>query len=474
MLPGQLPVRFAVAFVAVVLLALFLVPATSQWRVGMARGEIEAVAEPARDALSEVQYLLARQMSSLRGFLITGDSTELEQFERLASRQQQIFPQLQSSAVALSAEAHAATVELRTLATQWHTRVGAAALTPSPGVAPGPDAFFEAELYFRTLEAAGRADLAVRAASGERWEEMRRLESFARGLTFLLGALALAGLGTLGWLTGRTRRLALDAESNRLESERAAEETARAIAMRADMIRGFTHDVKNPLGAADGYADLLDSGLQGELTPQQGDAVRRIRSSIQGAIEIIDELLDLSRLESGGIRLAREPTDLAFVVREAAWRHQGAARTAGLELDFVGSEEPLVAFTDPTRVHQVLDNLISNARKYTPPPGRIVLDLQGDGPEPPPRPGNWVAIRVSDTGPGVPEEEQERIFDEFHRVPGAPGRGHGLGLAISRRIARALGGDVTVRSVLGRGATFILWIPVRALGDGEDPPPEPT
>ncbi|HUE96118.1 MAG TPA: ATP-binding protein, partial [Longimicrobiaceae bacterium] len=89
----------------------------------------------------------------------------------------------------------------------------------------------------------------------------------------------------------------------------------------------------------------------------------------------------------------------------------------------------------------------------------------------PGRGGAWAAVQVTDPGPGIPAEELDRIFDEFHRVPGTSGSGHGLGLAISRRVARLLGGDVTVRSVLGEGSTFILWLlPAAEEAESEGPP----
>jgi signal transduction histidine kinase len=114
-------------------------------------------------------------------------------------------------------------------------------------------------------------------------------------------------------------------------------------------------------------------------------------------------------------------------------------------------------FTDPARVVEVLDNLLSNATKYTT-HGQVRLTMSQDG-NSAPGPGEWVAISVEDTGPGIPHDQQERIFEEFSRLrtDGAPGAG--LGLAISRRIARLLGGDVTVESAEGVGARFTLWLP---------------
>src|SRR5690606_1442853 len=122
----------------------------------------------------------------------------------------------------------------------------------------------------------------------------------------------------------------------------------------------------------------------------------------------------------------------------------------------------LQVFTDPTRVRQVLDNLLSNAIKYTPPPGEILVSVNADARDAP-RMRRAVAIRVSDSGPGIPAEKRQHIFDEFTRLDDNDLKGHGLGLAIASRIARLLGGDLDVAESDGRlgGATFVLWLPRR-------------
>jgi signal transduction histidine kinase len=119
-------------------------------------------------------------------------------------------------------------------------------------------------------------------------------------------------------------------------------------------------------------------------------------------------------------------------------------------------------------VRQVLGNLLSNAVKYTPAPGRITVRAEhADGGSA--RPGAWAVLRVSDTGPGIPVEQREAVFDEFTRLhDGTQIKGHGLGLAISRRVARLLGGDLDVSGAPGEGATFNLWLPLR---DSDEPSP---
>lgn len=223
------------------------------------------------------------------------------------------------------------------------------------------------------------------------------------------------------------------------------------------LLRGVTHDIKNPLGAADGYAQLLEQELAGTLLPQQAKWVAGVRRGIQGALAMITDLLDLSLAESGGLPVHAVPVDLAAVAAEACEDQKGAAASAGHELTWAAST-PVPVRTDPARVREVLGNLLSNAIKYTPAPGRISLWIEADarGPEP----GSWVATHVHDSGPGIPPQARERIFGEFHRLYSAERQsGHGLGLAISRVIARLLDGDLTVSGEPGEGATFTLWLP---------------
>jgi signal transduction histidine kinase len=243
----------------------------------------------------------------------------------------------------------------------------------------------------------------------------------------------------------------------RADAERRQEELKRVTESRTRLMRGFSHDVKNPLGAADSYAQLLEDGLLGELSRKQKESVERIRRSIHASLRLIHDLLELARVEAGHLEVECVPTDIAQAAREVAEDFRAQAEAAGLALE-VRLPEPLRADTNPIRIRQVLGNLLSNAVKYTS-EGRVAITAELRWNDDGKRPGTWVAIRVTDTGPGISEEKQEKIFQEFTRLdPDAP-HGAGVGLAISRRIARMLGGDITVESEEGRGSGFTLWLP---------------
>ncbi|MGH9456097.1 MAG: PAS domain-containing sensor histidine kinase [Thermoanaerobaculia bacterium] len=243
----------------------------------------------------------------------------------------------------------------------------------------------------------------------------------------------------------------------RSEADRERRNLEGVTESRARLMRGFTHDVKNPIGAADGNAQLLEGGMFGELSEGPRDSVQRIRHSLRASLRLIEDLLDLAQAEAGQIRFERASTDVGQAARDVAKEFEAQASAAGLALD-VRAPDDLHTDTDPTRLRQILANLLSNAVKYTP-QGRVTVDADARRDGDAPRPGEWIVVSVTDTGPGIPADKREQIFLEFTRLEPEAQPGSGVGLAISRRIARLLGGDITVESEIGGGSTFTLWLP---------------
>jgi PAS domain S-box-containing protein len=251
------------------------------------------------------------------------------------------------------------------------------------------------------------------------------------------------------------------------ESERRREELERLTESRARLMRGFSHDLKNPLGAADGYAQLLEDGIIDDLTDRQRESVGRIRRSLRSGLRLINDLLELARAEAGQIEIRHLPTDVRDAVREVAEEYRAQADAKGLQIETdLPTEFPLIE-SDDDRVRQILGNLISNAVKYTTEGGvRVAVGIREDAGAP--APGRWVAVDVSDTGPGIPREKHHLLFQEFARIQPTAGSGAGIGLAIGRRVACALGGDISLDSDAGQGATFTLWLPLRLLRDQDE------
>ncbi|HET8656230.1 MAG TPA: GAF domain-containing protein [Longimicrobiaceae bacterium] len=251
------------------------------------------------------------------------------------------------------------------------------------------------------------------------------------------------------------------------DSEQRREELQRVMESRARLMRGFSHDVKNPLGAADGFLALLEDGIMGELSEKQREGIGKARRSIGNSLRLIGDLLELARAEAGQIEIHRVPVDVRDAVREIGEEYRAQAEAKGLSLETELPGELPVIESDASRVRQILGNLFSNAVKYTDEGGiRATVELRsGDGRR---RRGRWIAVDVVDTGPGIPEEEQRLLFREFTRLHPEEKAGAGVGLAISQRIARAIGGEVTVSSAPGDGSTFTLWLPCTRGGSPRD------
>jgi signal transduction histidine kinase len=454
--------RVASVFVLLALAALVIVPILVQRRVDDVRARVEEVADPARTLVRRIQFDLAREATSLLLLSTTGAPEAAAEYRDARRDELAQFPQLQAYAESMGGEVLREFRNFRALAERWQSQVrvdsGAAPESVLAALEAAREEFRIARLG---LEAGNRLDDALVREARRSRDAIRSMERFGLQVTVGLGMLALLAALTVAWLSWRVRQLARVATARGAQAERALADTARATEARAHLLRGVSHDVKNPLGAARGYAELLKQGIGGDLTEQQAKFVAGIRRSIDGALAILADLLDLARADSGGLHVERVEADLGRIARDAAEDHRPAARAAGHTLECPAPTQDIRLHTDPARVRQVLGNLLSNAIKYTPSPGRITVRAeQADGGDA--RPGVWAVLRVIDTGPGIPPEKRETIFDEFTRLhDGTQIQGHGLGLAISRRVARLLGGDLDVSGAPGQGATFTLWLPLR-------------
>lgn len=258
-------------------------------------------------------------------------------------------------------------------------------------------------------------------------------------------------------LVKRERAARAQAESDRAEIERITESRSR-------LMRGFTHDVKNPLGAADGFLALLEEQALGPLVDKQVDGVRRARRSIHRALELITGALAIARADVEGIEIEPSTIALADVIEEVSSEfHASAAEKSQQLMTYIDDDLPVVK-SDPARIRQVVGNLLSNAIKYTPPRGRIVVHAcRANGRATPS--AEWLIVDVSDTGPGIPENQFSRMFTEFARLSPGNSEGAGVGLAMSQRVATALGGRITLESQEGEGSRFSLWLPANGSPD---------
>jgi signal transduction histidine kinase len=249
-------------------------------------------------------------------------------------------------------------------------------------------------------------------------------------------------------------RLLRESEDARAEAEAARSDAETANRAKADFLAAMSHELRTPLNAIGGYVDLLDIGVHGPLAEAQRHALVRINANQRHLLTLINDVLAFAKLEAGRVEFDLRPLPVAELLASVEPLVAALAGSKEIALSIEDGTPGLRVIGDEERVRQVLLNLVSNAIKYTPSSGRVVLTGEREGAE--------VAMRVRDNGPGISPEQQQRIFDAFVQVDrrlNQPQEGVGLGLAISRDLARAMGGDLDVESTPGEGSTFTLRLP---------------
>jgi signal transduction histidine kinase len=225
-----------------------------------------------------------------------------------------------------------------------------------------------------------------------------------------------------------------------------------AIRAKADFLAVMSHELRTPLNAIGGYAELLQLGVRGPVTPEQRGDLERIQSGQQQLLAVIDDVLAYSKLEAGILHFAVEDVALDELLTRCCALVGQELRQKKLELRRNGSVGELAVRADGEKVQQVLLNLLTNAIKFTDPGGVITISCQEER-------GERIDIAVSDTGRGIASDDLECVFQPFVQVDAKLTRaqdGAGLGLAISRQMAQRMGGDLTVVSEVGTGSRFTL------------------
>ena len=295
-----------------------------------------------------------------------------------------------------------------------------------------------------------RLDYRLRHADGTvRWVSERATPNLDAAGRFAVG-------GILSDVTERK-----DAEATLVRARRVAE---RAAQTRMAFLRTMSHELRTPLGAIRGFAEILIEEVQAldAAPPEISEFARTIADATDRALRLVSNLLDLSRLETGAINLARQPVDLDALAAGVAVRYAPRAEAKGLALHIERASGEAIVQGDPARLEQVVDGLLSNALKFTE-AGEVRVRIEASGDE--------ARVVVTDTGVGISEAFLDGLFEPFaqedHRV-NRQFEGSGLGLAITCGLVRAMKGRIEVESAQGEGSTFTVALPSPEAGGMRD------
>ena len=436
--------------VIVVLALLAIGPIGVGVRVRRLRAVISDIIDPARLRATDLSAALSEEMFAVGTDTAGGGAPRDPMYASAVAGEHGDAMALDSLLRFAGADAVEQFAQYREATSRWHRDVNDARghpHTPTERAAMRDDGV-------AALAAVRRLSVVLEQFSALARAEVRTAERVDVLLPLAIVPLALFACLLIIRAGRRTVEIAVRAESDR---------SALAMAMnqKSAFIRGISHDLQNPLGAAVGHVDLILDGL---VKPDDAhDSLRRVRRLIVTAADTVASLLSLARSESGELQLDPTAIELTALIRAAVDDHSMVAGRKHQSVSFAAMSE-CRAIGDVGRVRHIVDNVLSNSSKYTPAGGRIhviVGEQHRDD-------RVWATVVVQDSGPGITEEWRDRVFEEFTRVPGsnelAPG--HGIGLAVSRRVARLMGGDLTCETASElvqhdpslSGAVFTLWL----------------
>jgi signal transduction histidine kinase len=366
-----------------------------------------------------------------------------------------------------------------------------AAAQAGAGRAPSAATLAEASARIEALEtelAAARTTIAALIEKAERgatassptalFEAAARLEDVVQRRTQEVeekSAALEAANAELRALTANLDKIVRQRTRALVESEaqlrRGMDELKKMNVMKTEFISIAAHELRTPMTSIVGYLDLMVEGKFGKLSPALDKPVNSLRRNANRLKRLVDEMLDVSRIEAGRVTLMRQPVALGQVVNDVVHELRPLADAKSLRIDVVVDEPPLIA-ADVDKIHQVVFNLVANAIRYTPDDG--LISITADAAPEQQYPGAWARLRVRDTGVGIPAAYRNRIFEPFSDVNTA--RHHtstgpdsaGLGLYIARGLVDLHGGLITVDSEEGAYAEFTVLLPQHedAAGDG--------
>ena len=259
-------------------------------------------------------------------------------------------------------------------------------------------------------------------------------------------------------LEDRIRAATEELEERNRQLQWQSQELERAYRLKSQFLASMSHELRTPINALLGYTSLMRDKIYGELNQRQDEALTRMYTASQHLLELVNDILDLAKIEAGKMPVHVEPVDIGQLVRELSQTIEPMVRRKSLEYRVELAPEMPVLETDRTKVKQIVLNLLSNAVKFTH-QGYIGISAR------PAEDNDGVMLEVMDTGIGIKEDDLPKIFEDFRQVDQSSTReygGTGLGLSITKKLLHLLGGTIRVHSAPGQGSTFSLWLPKRS------------
>ena len=263
-----------------------------------------------------------------------------------------------------------------------------------------------------------------------------------------------AGIAPWAAVAMDNARLYAAERESRADAEMARHNAEQANKAKADFLASMSHELRTPLNAIGGYADLLSAGIRGPMTELQLADVERIKRSQRHLLALINDILNFAKIEAGSVRFEPQDVSMNTALGGLEVLIQPQMLEKEIAYEYRCCDERFTAFVDPERLQQILLNIVSNAVKFTPHGGSILVECDAT-------PTSMV-VRVHDTGVGIPPDKLEAVFEPFvqlERSPSGQSLGTGLGLSISRDLARAMGGDLVAEEKATEGATLRLTLP---------------
>jgi signal transduction histidine kinase len=438
-------VRLLAAFIVTVLIILTVWPLIIRNQISAVRDDIDRRSLKAQQDVQDVRRAFLNEISDLLYWRITHEQTYLERYSNHRRELENKFRELQNRTSALGGWVQDAYAEVAKALLVWNQQI-----TPDTyrNQEAGSDAFDERVLRQNVLvrsvyESLDRLEAFLDRRIAEQRAKIFALERKQTIGVFILSTLALFAVVVIVVIARRLIRALRESEMRR-------EEAQKATAARDEVLRIVSHDLRNPIN----IVSLASYQLADQHLPEdrRGHLIALIRRSMGRMNSLIQTLLDVGKAQSGrSLLLNPSKYDLRAILNEACSFSQLDVARKSLQLSCEVEGRVATVYADREKILQVLSNLIGNAIKFTPEKGRITVRAHRDGDE--------VCISVSDSGPGIAEQDQARIFDPYWQAQKTAHLGTGLGLAIVQRIVEDHGGRVWVQSQVGLGSTFFFTLP---------------